>query len=154
MGASPALVQWTSLHSTFAVSCSRCKVIPSQLQALSIPGPATMLYCLFPSAGRCRCSTCGCLELLALGSRDERPVTLRFMGRVWEASLLGHFCVFWAIFLCLIPHSCHPPPQFFSSLFLISLREAAGLFCHLRATLREGGEESNGSVSSRHMQFN
>lgn len=107
-------VHWMSAAQlTSAVSCSRCKAIPSQLQALSIPGPATMLYCLFPSAGRCKCSTCGCPELLALGIRDERPVTPRFMGRVWEASMLGRFCILQAIFLCLIPHSCHPPPRSF-----------------------------------------
>lgn len=49
---------------------------PSQLQALSIPGPATMLYCLFPSAGRCKCSTCGCPELRLLASemRDLSPL--------------------------------------------------------------------------------
>lgn len=105
--------QWTSV-----VSCSRCKAIPSQLQALSIPGPATMLYCLFPSAGRCKCSTCGCPELLALGIRDERPVTPRFMGRVWEASMLGRFCILRAIFLCLVLHSCLPPPQFFPLSFV------------------------------------
>lgn len=144
-----ALAQWRC-----AVSGSCCKAVPSQLQALSIPGPAAMLYCLFPSAGRCRCSTCGCPELLALGIGDERPVTPRFMGQVWEASMLGCFCILCAIFLCLIPHSCHPPPQFFPPLFLISLREAAGLCCHLRATLRvASGGESNGSVSSHHLQL-
>lgn len=129
----PALARWPC-----AVSRSGCKAILSQLQALSIPGPATMFYCLFPSAGRCRCSTCGCPELLALGIRDERPVTPRFMGRVWEASMLGCFCILWTIFLCLISHFCHPPPQFFSPLSLISLREVVGLRCHLRATLGEG----------------
>lgn len=106
-----ALTRWMG-----AGSPSRCKAISSQLQALSIPGPATMLYCLFPSAGRCRCSTCGCPELLALGIRDGRPVTPRFMDRVWEASMLGCFCILLAIFLCLIPHPCHLPPQFFSPL--------------------------------------
>lgn len=128
----PALARWPC-----AVSRSGCKAILSQLQALSIPGPATMLYCLFPSAGRCRCSTCGCPELLALGIRDERPVTPRFMGRVWEASMLGCFCILWTIFLCLISHFCHPPPQFFSPLSMISLREVVGLRCHLMATLGE-----------------
>ena len=112
----PALAWWPC-----AVSRSGCKAVLSQLQALSIPGPATVLYCLFPSAGRCRCSTSGCPELLAPGIRDEKPVTLRFMGRVWEASMLGCFCILWTIFLCLIPHFCHPPPQFFSPVFPISL---------------------------------
>ena len=106
-----------------------------------------MLYCLFPSAGRCRCSTCGCPELLALGIRDERPVTPRFMGRVWEASMLRCFCILQAIFLCLIPHACHPPPQFFPTLFLISLQEVAGLLCPLRATLGKGGGRSQVRLS-------
>lgn len=136
--------QWTS-----AASCLSCKAVPSQLQALSIPGPARMLYCLFPSAGRCRCSTWGCAELLALGIRDERPVTPRFMGRVWEASMLGRFCILQVIFLCLIPHSCHPAPQFVPTLFLIPLKEVVGLPCHLRATLGKKGEESDRSVSRR-----
>lgn len=114
VGASPALAQWTSAAQWMsAVSCSCYKAVLSQLQALSIPGPATMLYCLFPSAGRCRCNTCGCLELLALGIRDERPVTPRFMGQVWEASVLGRFCILWAIFLCLIPiPATHLPNSF------------------------------------------
>lgn len=94
--------------------------VASQLQALGIPGPETVLYRLFASAGRCRCSTCGCLELLALGSRDERSVTPRFMGRARETSRLGCFCIWWVIFLYLIPPSCLPP------LFLGSLGEAAG----------------------------
>lgn len=136
------------------VYCFHRKAIPSQLQALGILSPATMLYGLSPTAGRCRCSTCGCPELLALGIGDERPVTPRFMGRVWEASMLGRFCILRAIFLCLIPHPSHPPPQLFPPLFLISLREAACLPCHLRATLGEGGGESNGPVSSHHLQLN
>lgn len=104
-----------------------------------------MLYRLFPSAGRCRCSTCGCPELLALGIGDERPVTPRFMGQVWEASMLGRFCILSVIFLCLIPHSCHPPPQFFPPLFLISLREIRlGLLRHLRAILGKEGESQMG----------
>ena len=118
----PALAWWPC-----AVSRSGCKAVLSQLQALSIPGPATVLYCLFPSAGRCRCSTSGCPELLAPGIRDEKPVTLRFMGRVWEASMLGCFCILWTIFLCLIPHFCHPPPQFFSTSALCLLHPGSGI---------------------------
>lgn len=133
---SPAPESWTWLHSRrlSALSCSRCKAIPSQLQALSIPGPAMMLYCLFPSAGRCRCSTCGCPELLALGIRDERPVTPRFMVRVWKISVLGRSCILEAISLCPIPSSCHPPPRFFPPLFLFPCER------RLRATLGEGGD--------------
>lgn len=67
--------------------------------------------------------------------------------------MLGRLCILQAVFLCLIPRSCHPPPQFFPALFPISLQEVAGRLCHLRATLGKGGGESDGSVSSRHLQL-
>lgn len=61
---------------------------PSQLQALSVPGPARILYCRSQALAGAGIVPACCPQLLALGIRDERPVTPRFMGQAGEASML------------------------------------------------------------------
>lgn len=110
---------------------------PSQLQALSVPGPARILYCRSQVLAGAGIVPACCPQLLALGIRDERPVTPRFMGQAGEASMLRGSLHLMGVFFSLLPHlwtRCYPSPP----CSLPHLADGPALPCVLRATERGG----------------
>lgn len=103
---------------------------PSQLQALTVPGPARILYCGSQALAGARIVPACCPQLLALGIRDERPVTPRFMGPGCgskPAAGRGGLSAFdGVVFLCLLicGARCYPSPPCSLPILLMALFSA------------------------------